>query len=192
MLQAPRDTRPRVLVTTGSESSGKTTLARQLASHLAAPLVEEMSRPYLETRLAEDPTFRYGPDDLLRIARLQQAEEQRLTARASGFLVCDTDLLVILVWSEVRYGGCDPWIEDTLRRQAAEGGRHYFLCDWRIPWEPDPLRENPHDRDRLFLHYEAALQRLALPYTTVQGSPEQRLLLSARTVEEYRSLQRFE
>lgn len=183
---------PRVFVTTGSESSGKTTLARQLAGRLGAPLVEEMSRPYLEARLAADPAFRYGPDDLLRIARLQQEEEQRQAARAAGFLVCDTDLLVILVWSEVRYGGCDPWIVTTLQRQAAEGRRHYFLCDWRIPWEPDPLRENPHDRDRLFLHYEAALRRLALPYNTVQGSPEQRLAQAARVVTEPSSIQRFE
>ena len=37
----------RLLVTTGAEASGKTTLARQLSGALAAPLVLEASRDYL-------------------------------------------------------------------------------------------------------------------------------------------------
>ena len=40
--------------------------------------------------------------------------EQEKTVISAKKLVCDTDLLVILIWSEVRYGRCDPWIRETL------------------------------------------------------------------------------
>ena len=52
--------------------------------------------------------------------------------------------------------------------------RHYILCDWQIPWEPDPLRENPTDREELFRLYQAKLKNYGIDYTAVSGSNMQR------------------
>lgn len=168
-----------ILITTGAESSGKTTLARDLAKHLQAPLVQEASRPYLERMAAQAGTalYRYQEGDLLAIAREQQAAEQAALATSPPYLVCDTDLLVILIWSEVRYGQCHPWILETLlaNQQRPRQRRHYLLCHWDIPWEADPLRENPENRDQLFNIYQAKLQQLRLPHTVVHGPPNTRL-----------------
>lgn len=166
----------RLLVTTGAESSGKTTLARQLSGALAAPLVTEASRDYLTALYARHPGYRYDESDLLHIARLQRAREQQAMRGDLSWLVCDTDLLVIVIWSEVVFGRCAPALRKLFDDTIAQTPRHYLLCDWNgIPWEPDPLRENPHDRDRLFARYRDKLDALGLDYRIVSGTQEERL-----------------
>ncbi len=58
-----------------------------------------------------------------------------------------------------------------------------FLCRPDIPWEPDPLRENPHDRDRLFDIWERELKARDLPYTIIEGGREQRLRTATNMVD---------
>lgn len=164
-----------VLVTTGPESCGKTTLARDLSAALEAPLVLEAARDYLTDLQARSPDQPYRQRDLLEIARLQLQREMAALAQSPAQLVCDTDLLVILVWSEVKYGGCEPALQQLFAQSQQLAPRHYLLCDHRIPWEPDPLREHPRQRDMLFGLYLDKLQQLALPYALVSGVQEQRL-----------------
>ena len=59
-----------IVVVTGPESCGKTTLARQLADRWEAPLVNEAARDYLKNKDS------YQESDLLKIAKLQNAMEQ--------------------------------------------------------------------------------------------------------------------
>ena len=122
-----------IVVVTGPESCGKTTLAKQLADRLEAPLVNEAARDYLQNKDS------YQKSDLLKIAKLQNAMEQEKAALSTDKLVCDTDLLVILIWSEVKYGRCDPWIRETFENCFNEKSltRHYILCAPNIPWQKD-------------------------------------------------------
>ena len=60
-----------IVVITGPESCGKTTLARQLAERWRAPLVNEAARDYLQGKDS------YQKSDLLEIAKLQYAMEER-------------------------------------------------------------------------------------------------------------------
>lgn len=165
----------RLFVTTGPESSGKTTLAEQLSATLNAPLVAEASRDYLTDLYRRKPGYHYQPDDLLQIARLQHERELRALQHNPAQLVCDTDLLVIVIWSEVKYGKVDPALARLFEESLATTGRAYLLCDPRIPWQPDPLRENPHDRNALFERYMAKLKALGAEFTIVTGSETERL-----------------
>ncbi|HEY0960771.1 MAG TPA: ATP-binding protein [Pseudomonadales bacterium] len=166
----------RLLVTTGAESSGKTTLARQLSAALHAPLVLEASRDYLTALYAQHPGYRYDESDLLHIARLQRTREQQAQRGDVPLIVCDTDPLVIVVWSEVVFGRCAPALLALFQDALKQTPRRYLLCDWSgIPWEADPLRENPHDRDALFARYRAKLDLLGLDYRIVSGNEVQRL-----------------
>ena len=160
-----------IVVVTGPESCGKTTLAKQLADRLEAPLVNEAARDYLQNKDS------YQKSDLLKIAKLQNAMEQEKAALSTDKLVCDTDLLVILIWSEVKYGSCDPWICETFEKCLNQKPftRHYFLCDPKIPWQPDRLRENAHNRDELFAIYLKKLTDYKLSYSIVKGEPHERL-----------------
>jgi nicotinamide riboside kinase len=162
-------------VLTGPESSGKTTLAKALARYWSVPLVHEQSRLYLEKKRQEDSAFKYQESDLLAIARQQHDSEIKVLADNPMRLVCDTDLLVMIIWSEVKFGKCDPWILDTFSESLNASKRHYLLCDWQIPWEADEWRENPEDRRELFRHYQLKLKEYGIIYTAVGGSTMQRL-----------------
>ena len=149
-----------VVCLTGPESTGKTAIAEQLASALAVPLVPEVAREYL----AERPE--YDPADLLAVARAQLAAEQDALAEGTGLIVCDTDLQVIQIWWEERYGDLDPWLAQALSDRSA---RRYLLAAPDLPWEPDPLRESPQDRERLFRRYKQTLSESAFPYAELHG-----------------------
>lgn len=166
-----------LLITTGPESCGKTTLASALGKLLHAPMVDEVARPYLTLKYQQNPLYEYHRQDLLAIARLQHEAEQHALLSRPELMVCDTDLLVLIVWSEVRYGEADPWIMDTFHAGLQEHQRTYLLCDYDIPWQPDPLREHQDSRDQLFARYLAKLQQWQLPHVVVKGTQQQRLSL---------------
>lgn len=168
----------RFLVTTGPESSGKTTLARQLAASLAAPLIEEASRDYLNWFYQRYPGAAYSESDLLAIAQLQYQREQHALQQKPSAIVCDTDLLVIIIWSEVKYGRVDRWIVDTFLASLQQTPRLYLLCDPEIPWQFDPLREHPAERGMLFERYSAKLRQYGCEHLHVRGDEAIRLQAS--------------
>jgi nicotinamide riboside kinase len=51
---------------------------------------------------------------------------------------------------------------------------HYFLCAPDIPWEPDPLRENPLNREMLFGLYLEQLEKYGRNFTILTGHLENR------------------
>jgi NadR type nicotinamide-nucleotide adenylyltransferase len=158
---------PYRIAITGPESTGKSELAEQLASHYHALWVPEYSREYLR-----DLCRRYTYDDILAIAKGQFIREEEMARSAATVLFCDTDFLVTKIWSEDKFGKCHPWIIDML-------GRHrydlYLLCNTDLPWKPDPLRENPHDRERLFGMYKRELESRGLPHAVIGGIGSERL-----------------
>ncbi|MCB9285490.1 MAG: ATP-binding protein [Lewinellaceae bacterium] len=151
---------------TGPESSGKTTLARTLAGHFQTVWVPEYARSYLEGL-----SRAYEFDDLEQIARGQLAWEKEYGQRAHRFLFCDTDLLVLKVWSEYKYRRCSPFILEALRDYPYD---LFLLCAPDIPWEYDPLRENPEDRQELYEIYLGELERMGSSFVEVRGSLEER------------------
>jgi NadR type nicotinamide-nucleotide adenylyltransferase len=155
----------------GAESSGKTTLAEALGRARSMVVVQEFARTYLEQH---GPS--YTEADLLTIAVAQARAEDAAMAHAAGMharaVVCDTDMLTIRIWSEEKFGRCDPWIVEASEHRPYD---LWLLCRPDIPWEPDPLREDPHDRERLFQVYEAMLKRLGKPFTVIGGTPAERL-----------------
>lgn len=160
-------------VLTGPESSGKTTLASALANYWSSPILLEQSRQYLEKK-SKDSSFNYQQVDILNIAKLHLEKEDKELAQGPKHLICDTDLLVLIVWSEVKFGHCEPWIVEQFEKVLKTTTRHYILCDWQIPWETDPLRENPFDREKLFRLYQEKFNEYKIAYTAVSGSNMQR------------------
>jgi NadR type nicotinamide-nucleotide adenylyltransferase len=161
------------VVITGPECSGKTTLAEALAKRFNTLWVHEGARSYLDTMPAGQA---YNEATLLEIAKYQLQLEDLMTAAIKPgdpqLLFCDTDLITIRIWGEEKYGRSDPWI---VQRTEQRPYGLWLLSSPDMPWESDPLRENPHDRDRLFSVYERTLRALRKPYIVLQGPPEQRL-----------------
>lgn len=150
----------------GPECTGKTDLARFLADHYKTVWVPEFARTYLETLDRE-----YTKADLPHIAQGQAALEDSLAEQANRFLFCDTNLIVIKIWSEFKYDSCDPVI---LTEMYARTYDLHLLTDVDLPWEDDPLREHPDKRQELFDLYEAELKNNNIRYQTISGDFTQR------------------
>ena len=139
------------IVLVGPESTGKTTLAQQLTIHFKTVCTTEMARPFLELQKGN-----YNYEDLEKIARIQVEEEKNKLKKAKKILICDTNLLVIKVWSEYKYDQCASFILNNL---ATENNELYLLCYPDFAWQYDDLREHPDEKERLkiFKPYEAGL-----------------------------------
>ena len=144
------------IIVTGPESSGKTTLCKALSKHFNLPFSKEYAREYLDV-LNRD----YNQEDLLKIAKGQLKSEQNTQ-------LLDTDLITIKIWSEYKYGSCDKWILDQIKKQKSEN-RYYLLCNPEIPWKADQQRENPNDREELLKIYKKELEALGHDYFIVEG-----------------------
>jgi len=145
-------TKPSIIVITGPESSGKTTLANRLKNEYGLPLVLEFARSYMELNGTE-----YDFHDLEKIVHCQNIQEKDAHQKYN-LIVCDTDFITVDIWSQEKFGKpvnhSNQFVEE----------KHYLLCKPDIPWEEDPLRENPKDRDRLFDVYESYLIKNGLEY----------------------------
>jgi NadR type nicotinamide-nucleotide adenylyltransferase len=146
---------------TGPESTAKSALAKALAEYYNTRWVPEYSREYL-SKISKEYTY----DDILAIAKGQVNSEEKLLLKATKYLFCDTDMMVCKIWCEEKYGKCHPWIIEQLENPTYD---LYLLCNTDIPWEPDPLRENPNDRDRLFELYHTELCERDYPFAIVEG-----------------------
>jgi len=151
---------------TGPESTGKSILSQELAGHYHTLWVPEYARIYLMQSAGK-----YNYDDLLKIARGQVRSEHAVEPLAERILFSDTELLVIKIWSEVKFGKCHPWIEEHLRKQTYD---LYLLMNIDLPWEFDPLRENPENREFLFELYKSKLETLGVNYRIISGVGEER------------------
>ena len=148
----------------GPESTGKTRLAEKLAAHFRAPLVAEYARERWEQQGA------LGLEDMLPIAREQWRREDEAAAGADRLVICDTDALTTMLWSDLLYGTCP----DELRRGAEKRCRNYalhLLLDIDVPFEPDPQRcfPDPADRDKCMRIWRGALERRHLPFVDIRG-----------------------
>lgn len=150
---------------TGPESSGKTTIAKLLTEELNASYIPEFAREYLEN-LDRSYTIK----DLDGIAQGQV--DRWNDAPKDKLLVCDTELVVMKIWSEFKYSKVSDKILELLDKQRFD---IYLLCKPDIPWEPDVLRENPDDREMLFEMYLKELESRKLPFVILEGSIESRL-----------------
>ncbi|MFK7771393.1 MAG: AAA family ATPase [Saprospiraceae bacterium] len=161
------DKKIKKIILTGPESTGKSTLAKQLAQVYNTVWVPEFARTYLEGLSRP-----YREDDLLKIAEGQRDLESFFFKKADQYLFCDTSMLVMKIWSEYRFGKCHPWILEQLEN---EKDTTYILCGTDIPWEYDEQRENPNDRNELYQKYLSELKFYQKEFIEVTDSQEVRV-----------------
>ena len=165
----------------GPESTGKTTLSRQLARHYNSVWVPEYARDYLQD-VWNSKRRTCLPKDLLPIAEGQMKLENELAQKTSSVLICDTDLLETKVYSEAYYSGsCDPILEKYALRNIYD---LYFLTYIDVPWQADDLRDKPSEREHMFEAFENALKKYNKPYIVLKGSKEERLRKAVNHIDE--------
>jgi NadR type nicotinamide-nucleotide adenylyltransferase len=162
---------------TGPECTGKSELARELAHHYKSVWVPEYSRQYLS-----DIGRKYNYEDVLTISKSQWENELTLLSEAGNLLFSDTEFIVNKIWCDDKFGKCHPWILEMITMHPYD---LYLLCDTDLPWIFDPLRENPHDRERLFELFRQELQSRGLKYETISGTGSERLKNAIRIVDKF-------
>jgi NadR type nicotinamide-nucleotide adenylyltransferase len=154
------------VVLTGSESTGKTTLAWRLAQHFGAEYVPEFVRGYAEKKSGVLSFSDHGP-----IAHGQMALEDKHIVRAKGLIIQDTDLLSTMVYCDHYFGQCPPWI---IEAAAARRPDLYLLCDIDIPWIPDSVRDRGHMREAMQQLFRDAVSASGSPSAVVTGTGDDR------------------
>ncbi len=152
----------------GPESSGKTTLCRELAAHFRTSWVPEFARDYITTL---DRKYTLG--DIVHCAQQQLKTETVLLKDANRLLFCDTELIIAKVWCEDVFKIAPAWIEEMI---ATHWYDLFLLTLPDIPFQADDVRENPHRRDFFFDWYKWELEKKNFSYEIVGGIGEARFL----------------
>lgn len=156
----------------GPESTGKTTLSKQLASYYETLWVPEYMREYLNEKWDKKKES-ISQEDLLPIAEGQLRIERETAEKVEKLLICDTNLLELKVYSEYYYDGfCPNFIQFEATKDKYD---IYLLTYIDVPWEEDRLRDRPHNREEMFNLFEAELKKHDFPYVILKGNKEKRL-----------------
>jgi nicotinamide riboside kinase len=172
-IEVPRPSQWRMKIAiVGAESSGKTTLARQLVDALRgqghdAAMVAEYLREFCDLR-ARTPLQQEQ-------AQIAQEQTRRIDEAATkhALLVADTSALMIAVYSEIVFG------DRSLYDNAMAAHRRCdltLLTALGLPWQADGLqRDGPHVREPVQALLRSALARGGIGYSVVSGVGEARL-----------------
>ncbi len=165
----------------GPESSGKTTLSRQLARHYNTVWAPEYARKYLQKKWNNERKT-CELEDILPIAIGQMKLENKLAKKADKILICDTDLLETKVYSEEFYEG---FADENLKKAAKENNYDLYLLTYiDTPWEADDLRDRPEQRLEMFNAFEKALQDNNKNYLLLKGDKKTRLQNAIKAIDE--------
>ena len=143
-----------------------------LAEYFNVPCAKEYAREYLDLTNGQ-----YSLEDLDEIA---SGQLQNINAIEGHLLITDTEMTVMKIWSEFKYGECSDYINQLWEDQEYD---IYFLCDIDIPYESDPLREHEDFRDELYQIYRNVLDQKKANYIVVSGSMEDRLNKAIEAIE---------
>lgn len=164
----------------GPESTGKTTLSKELAAHYKTEWVPEFAREYLQEKWNRVGII-CEVEDLIPIALGQIRLENELSKKAERLLICDTDLLETKVYSEEYYDGfSDPMLDKYARENRYD---LYLLAYIDVPWEEDDLRDRPHQREQMFRAFEQALIDHDRDYVVLKGDLKERMDKAIREID---------
>jgi NadR type nicotinamide-nucleotide adenylyltransferase len=157
------------IVVIGPESTGKSTLSKALAEKLNTVWVAEYARTYLDAQ-----NNQYDFADLKTIAQGQIEAETLAETTAHQFLICDTDLYVLKVWSEHKYNQVDAFILEQIAERHYDA---YILCNIDMAWVADPQREHPNPamRQYFFHMYKDIVSQSGRPFIIVSGNEAERV-----------------
>ncbi|SRX52320.1 AAA family ATPase [Aequorivita sp. CIP111184] len=164
----------------GPESTGKTTLAKQLANHYNTLWVPEFMREYLQKKWNSENKL-VEKEDLIPIAKGQLKLENETSQQVENLLICDTNLLELKVYSEYYYNGFCP---SEIKNEATKKKYSIYLLTYiDTPWEADDLRDRPNNREEMFRIFESELKEQDFPYQVLKGNEKERFENAVRIID---------
>jgi NadR type nicotinamide-nucleotide adenylyltransferase len=145
----------------GGESSGKTSLAANLAHEFGTAWVPEYGRELWEAKKGD-----LAYDDMVLIAREQMRREERAADGARAFVFCDTSPLTTLFYCLDMFGRADPELYLAAQRSYSA----VVLCAPDFPFVQDGTRRDETFRLQQHAWYEAQLAARGVCYVAARGS----------------------
>jgi len=166
------------VVLTGSESTGKSTLAARLAEHYHASFVPEFVRDFAARKGSAVAFDDHGP-----IARGQMGLEDAATTVGHDLIIQDTDLLSTAIYSAHYFGKAPPWIVKTARERRPD---LYLLLEIDVPWVADPVRDRGHMREEMQQLFRDAVRDSGAPFEIIRGNWDERFAAAVRAIDAIR------
>jgi NadR type nicotinamide-nucleotide adenylyltransferase len=152
----------------GPESTGKSTMAQHLAQILGTVYVPEYARYY-----CKNLNRQYTLQDEVNMFYGQVALEDSLIPLAkNNVLVCDTTILTVKIWCDHLFADTPKEVTDEIKSREYD---FYLLMDIDLPWEDDPLRDFPEQREHFMRIWKKELEALNAPYKIISGTGDERL-----------------
>ena len=177
------------VVLVGAESTGKTTLAQQLADHFQTVWVPEYGRAHWEEKVSRLTSSETSPswssDEFIHIAQEQQRREDLAARQSNRILVCDTNAFATGTWYERYFHTRHPLV-DAIGQQSKTD--LYLLTAPDVPFVQDGYRDGQHIRNWMHDRFAEQLANLnqsnpAVQIVPIQGSYEQRLATAIASVD---------
>ena len=160
----------------GTESTGKTMLAQQIADHYHTVWVPEYGRAYCENRNAND----LQRADFEAIVWGQATWEDAAAAEANRVLICDTELLTTCTWSDLIIGSRPPWLTDVARSRSYD---LTLLLDHDVPWIDDGTRVLRQRRAEHTALLGEELRGAGRAFLTLGGSHQERFAAACAAID---------
>ena len=156
----------------GAESTGKTTLARELAAHFIAQGRSAIAVPEALRDWCQREGRTPRPEEQTGIAQEQERRVDEAASRAD-VVIADTTAVMVAIYSAMLFE------DGSLYRFALERQRGYdvtLVTGLDIAWVADGLqRDGPHVREPVDALVRESLQKAGVSYRVVYGSGEERL-----------------
>jgi NadR type nicotinamide-nucleotide adenylyltransferase len=177
------------VVLVGAESTGKTTLAQQLADHFQTVWVPEYGREHWEKKVSgltsSEASPSWSTEEFIHIAQEQKRREDLSARQCNRILFCDTNAFATGTWYE-RYFHTRHALVDSIGQQSKAD--LYFLTAPDVPFVQDGFRDGQHIRTWMHNRFAEQLTNLYQRDPTVRivqiyGSFEQRLATAIASVD---------
>lgn len=166
----------------GAPSTGKTTLARELAARARTEWMPEYGA---EVWLEHQVDRRITLDQFEGIAPEHNRREDALVQRSRGVLFCDTCPITTYVFARDSWGTAGP----ELTRLAREAERRYdlfFVCDTDIPYADTWDRSGAVKREWFQRMILADLHERRVPYRILRGTLDGRIAAAEAVLSKFR------
>jgi NadR type nicotinamide-nucleotide adenylyltransferase len=166
------------IAVTGPESTGKTTLAKQLAESFNGHYVPEYAREYIE-----ELTGHYTFEDVETVAKAQVNQYMDSSKYPEKFIFFDTWLIITKVWFLWVFKIAPAWLEDEIQNCQID---LFLLCQPDLPWQADPVRENGgENRLKLYELYRDELEHYGFNFVEIDGTGDNRLSNSKEAISDF-------
>lgn len=165
----------------GAPSTGKTTIARELAKRLKTKWVPEFGREYWESHHVDR---RLTLEQLAEIAVGHREREDEIIANANRYLFVDTDATTTYQFSLDYHGEAHPRVAQ-LADSCRDRYQLCFVCDTDIPYDDTWDRSGEVHREKFQTKIESDLVRRNIKFIKLSGSLQCRV---SRVIESLTSL----